>query len=139
MRFNATLQAAYELSSVTVKEIATTNSSLTEATSEQQKLSKTVTDLRAQLTLQALQPVDCVLTEWSEWGECNAKCDSGKRHRSRGVSSRGSPVRILSWLMASGVQNSNKRWTVFFRASTGRAMLRGAVRCVWRWETEHAG
>lgn len=83
MRFNATLQAASELSVVTVNEIATTNSSITEAISEEQKLNETVTDLRAQL--QALQPVDCVLAAWTKWGECDAKCDSGKRQRSRKV------------------------------------------------------
>jgi len=81
LRFNATLQASSELSTVTQKEIVQTNQSLREALTEAAKLNETCTELRNQL--EAKRPVDCVLTKWSEWTECDAKCDSGNQHRSR--------------------------------------------------------
>ena len=83
LRFNATLQGSLELSTVTQKEIVQTNQSLREALTEAAKLNETDTELRNQL--EATRPADCVLTKWSEWTECDAKCDSGNQHRSRQV------------------------------------------------------
>lgn len=30
-------------------------------------------------------PVDCVISEWTPWGNCSAKCGTGKRQRSRQI------------------------------------------------------
>lgn len=30
-------------------------------------------------------PVDCVISEWTPWGNCSATCGSGKRQRSRQI------------------------------------------------------
>lgn len=29
--------------------------------------------------------MDCVISEWTPWGNCSAKCGSGKRQRSRQI------------------------------------------------------
>ncbi|VDK29799.1 unnamed protein product [Anisakis simplex] len=31
------------------------------------------------------EPVDCVISEWTPWGNCSATCGSGKRQRSRQI------------------------------------------------------
>eukprot|EP00656_Telonema_subtile_P007354 TRINITY_DN13450_c0_g2_i1.p1 TRINITY_DN13450_c0_g2~~TRINITY_DN13450_c0_g2_i1.p1 ORF type:complete len:1138 (-),score=270.83 TRINITY_DN13450_c0_g2_i1:74-3487(-) len=82
-KLQKTLQAAAAVERVTNEQIQTVKRKISGMHTQVEAIEQHTAEQRGRLA--ELLPVDCVISDWSPWGSCQAECGEGEQHRLREV------------------------------------------------------